>query len=331
MSIKVIIDNYKSHESNYTERTDIEFISCEEKECDIYIVIDYIRINKPIHTKCRDGGFWIVPYEPPVECYQYFTESYKYFDLVNTHFANLESEVEKKVIRDRYPIMPFIKLDNSTADKTNNIRQQKQNRVSAVISSAANLQGHKIRTNFMTYLIENKFDFDRFGAGINWIPNKADALLPYKYSIGMENSSIPFYCTEKIADCFSCLTMPVYWGCPNITEYFPEESMILIDENDFKLSLEIIEEAVRNNHYNKNYDAIVYARERLFKEHTIYPYICRLIDKYYNPTSEPKAHYFPGRLSPKEHKLSYKLKKSLGVYYIKNLLRSRKLHRKVKR
>ncbi len=326
--MRVMIDGYKSHENNYTNRKDITFISCEEKECDIYIVIDLLEITKPIKAVCRDGGFWIIPYEPPVDCYRYFTESYKYFDCVFTQAVDLAEDVERKVIRERYPLLPLVEMDyQEISDLATDLKFTKQNRVSAVISSASNLQGHKLRMNFMDFLKNANLDFDRFGSGINWIPQKKDALLPYKYSIGMENSAIPFYCTEKIADCFACLTMPIYWGCPNITEYFPKESMILIDSTDFQGSLELIEEAVREDYYSKYFDAVVSARDRLLQEHTIYPYICRLIDLYYKPYSEPKIHYFPGRLSPKERKLSYKIKKAVGVYKFKQYLRNRKLHR----
>ena len=30
--------------------------------------------------------------------------------------------------------------------------------------------------------------------------------------------------SEKIADCFLAWTMPIYYGCPRIAEYFPAES-----------------------------------------------------------------------------------------------------------
>ena len=324
--MKVIINCFESHPENITQNKDIEFISCKENECDLFIMLDILDLEDPIDIRCPDGGFWCISYEPPVECYKYFTDSYKYFDLINTHWENLPEDIEHKVIRDRYPIWQLSGLSMSEiaalkqSDCINKVDQ-----VSAVISSASNLPGHKLRSQFIDYLKEQDFDFDHYGAGINWIPNKYDALLPYKYSIGIENSQSPFYCTEKIGDCYACLTMPIYWGCPNIAEYFPEESMILIDENDFSGSLETIKEAIRNDYYTKNFDAIVHARDLLVNELSLYPYICRMIEKYYKPTSKPKQHYFPGRLSPKQKKLSYKIKKAFGVYKVKDRIRKRKL------
>lgn len=322
--MRVIINGYESHPDNITNRKDIEFISCKEKECDIFITLDALQMNKPIKTVCRDGGLWCLPYEPPVECYRYFTDTYKYFDLINTQWKDISVDDSATIIHDRYHILPLI--DQSMSEiKSFKLPSNtlKQNKVSAIISFANNLPGHKFRTKFVNFLKDMQFDFDHFGSGYNYIADKKDGLTSYKYSVAMENSSIPYYCTEKIGDCFACLTMPIYWGCPNITEYFPEESMIIVDENDFEGTLERIKEAVRDDHYSKYFDAIVYAKERLVEEHSIYPYICRLIDKYYKPTSEPKARLVPARIPPKQKKLSYKVKKALGIYKLKDKYRKR--------
>ncbi len=322
--MRVIINGYESHPGNITGRKDIEFISCKEKECDIFITMDTVGMAKPVKTYCRDGGFWCLPYEPPVDYYSYIPETYKYFDFVNTQWNNEHTNISGRVVHDRYPILP---LTGQSVEEIKNFTLGdsliKQDKVSAVISIANNFPGHKLRTKFVQYINEHELDYQRFGIGYNYIVDKKEALLSYKYSIAMENSSTPYYCTEKIGDCFACLTMPIYWGCPNITEYFPKESMILIDENDFKGSLERIEEAVRDDYYTKYFDAIVHAKERLVEEHTLYPYICRLIDKYYNPTSEPKLRLCPARLSPKQKKLSFKIKTALGIYKLKEKYRQR--------
>ena len=327
--MRVIINGYESHPDNITGRKDIEFISCNEKECDIFITLDALQMNKSINIVCREGGLWCLPYEPPVECYKYFTETYKYFDFVNTQWEGVD--IPGKVVHDRYHILPLtgqsISEIKSFKLKDNKIKQDK---VSAIISFANNLPGHKFRTKFIDFLKANKFNFEHFGTGYNYIQDKKDGLVPYKYSIAMENSSIPYYCTEKIGDCFACLTMPIYWGCPNITEYFPVESMIIIDENDFDGTLERIEEAVRSDYYSKFFDSIVYAKEKLVKEHSIYPYICSMIDKYYNPTSEPKLRSFPARIPPKQRKISYKIKKALGVYKFKEYRRKKQWYKKDK-
>jgi hypothetical protein len=46
------------------------------------------------------------------------------------------------------------------------------------------------------------------------------------FSICPENTQEVNYFTEKIMDCFWTKTVPLYWGCPNIGEYFDERGII---------------------------------------------------------------------------------------------------------
>lgn len=42
----------------------------------------------------------------------------------------------------------------------------------------------------------------------------------YKFSVVVENCKEDFYFTEKIIDCFLSGTIPIYWGCPSIEQFF---------------------------------------------------------------------------------------------------------------
>lgn len=329
--MRVIVDifygsNYGQSYNDLVAEDNITFISRGEDECDLYVVVD--KNPHAINVKCPEGGLWLVHYEPPVDIYRYYTESYKYYDLINTQWQDIDpNKVQGRIIHDRYFINSTFACSPLPAPIKIEDYAQKQNRVSAILSNANSLPGHKFRQKLIHFLQDKKFDYDHFGFGYNYIKNKEDGLDPYKYSIAVENSSIPFYVTEKIADCFARMTMPIYWGCPNITEYFPAESMIIIDENDLEGSLERIEEAVRTDLWSKNFDALVEAHNRVFYEHSFGPYIRRLIRKYYKPTSEPRPHTVPALLSPKERKLSFKIKKSLGIYRIKRYIRDKKIRK----
>jgi hypothetical protein len=55
-----------------------------------------------------------------------------------------------------------------------------------------------------------------------------------KFSIIIENSKEVNYFSEKLIDCLLTKTIPIYWGCPNIGDYFDINGFILFnDENDF--------------------------------------------------------------------------------------------------
>ena len=59
-----------------------------------------------------------------------------------------------------------------------------------------------------------------YGRGYNPIESKFEALAPYRYSIIVESGRFDYYFTEKLIDCLSVGTIPIYWGCPSIWEFF---------------------------------------------------------------------------------------------------------------
>ena len=52
----------------------------------------------------------------------------------------------------------------------------------------------------------------------------------YQYSFVIENSSQTNYFTEKLIDCLITKTIPIYYGCPNISEYFDTKGWILLTD-----------------------------------------------------------------------------------------------------
>lgn len=81
------------------------------------------------------------------------------------------------------------------------------------------------------------------------VKDKLEFQKQYKFSFAFENSTFPGYVTEKIIDAWAAGTVPVYWGAPDVAQYFnpkafidctdktPEEAIELvkaIDEDDEK-------------------------------------------------------------------------------------------------
>jgi hypothetical protein len=80
------------------------------------------------------------------------------------------------------------------------------------------------------------------------IPDKNIIFENCKFSIIMENSSSINYFTEKTVDCFMAKTVPIYWGCPNIGDYFNKDGMIFFQHED---ELKEIIENLENFEYDK--------------------------------------------------------------------------------
>jgi hypothetical protein len=50
------------------------------------------------------------------------------------------------------------------------------------------------------------------------------------FSICPENTQQRNYFTEKVLDCFVTKTVPIYWGCPNIGDYFDVRGMVIVND-----------------------------------------------------------------------------------------------------
>jgi hypothetical protein len=102
--------------------------------------------------------------------------------------------------------------------------------LSVICSRASGLPGHAARRKFVEELQAELGDrVDVFGRDVRPIADKADAIVPYRYHIVLENSRLPDYWTEKLADSYLGWSFPIYWGCPNVTDYFGRDSLIEID------------------------------------------------------------------------------------------------------
>lgn len=93
---------------------------------------------------------------------------------------------------------------------------------SIIASGKRQLEGHVFRHE----VIKNISNVDVFGYGYNPVENKISALSDYRFSICIENTKSDWYFTEKIIDCFRTGTVPIYWGCKNIDQFFDPRGII---------------------------------------------------------------------------------------------------------
>jgi len=138
---------------------------------------------------------------------------------------------------------------------------------------------HSRRVRFTERLKSAIPELDIFGHGVNPMSDKADALDPYLYHLIVENHIYPHHLTEKLPDAFLGYTLPFYHGSPNAADYFPPESFIQIDIENFKRSLDIIQSTIANNEYKDRLPYIIEARRRVLDEHNIFALLERYISK----------------------------------------------------
>lgn len=161
---------------------------------------------------------------------------------------------------------------------------RKTKQLSAIISGKCTYPGHKFRRGVVMHYAKHH-DIDWFGSEVKPgtpgytgpIPGRCkwSGLAQYRYSLAVENSQIPNYFTEKITDCFLAFTKPIYWGCPNISEYFPPESYAVVKgKTPAEVSKRIREEIEKP----VDMAAIEEARRLVLQKYNLWPSLARILN-----------------------------------------------------
>jgi hypothetical protein len=98
--------------------------------------------------------------------------------------------------------------------------RDKTETVSLIVSEKQAAYGHQLRHRVLD-LLQHKHRFDVWGRGVRPMSSKMDALGPYQYSIVIESIDLRGYFSEKLIDCLSVGTIPLYCGARDIDDYFP--------------------------------------------------------------------------------------------------------------
>ena len=138
---------------------------------------------------------------------------------------------------------------------------------------------HKLRYEFTKIMEERIPELERFGRGFRWIETKAEALDDYEFHVAIENHYAPHVWTEKLADAFLGYTVPIYYGCPNVYDYFPKESVIQIDIYDIEGSIAKIKKIIATEgEYERRLPAIKEARRRVIEEYNLLAMINKIVE-----------------------------------------------------
>lgn len=114
--------------------------------------------------------------------------------------------------------------------------------VSIIVSNKKGRPGYDFRLNYLNQLID-KGGVDHFGRGFkNELPwsyeyngiqesGKLMGLKDYRFSFAFENDNYDSAFCEKLTDCFATGTIPIFWGNPNISDFFDTDGIIIFDSN----------------------------------------------------------------------------------------------------
>ncbi|MCP5538047.1 MAG: hypothetical protein H7A51_17670 [Akkermansiaceae bacterium] len=170
--------------------------------------------------------------------------------------------------------------------------------ISVVCSTKCSKPGHRKRFEFVNRLKQAFGDeLEVFGNGHNFVPDKADAIRPYKYHIAIENSVAPDYWSEKLADPYLEGAFPFYSGCPNIDRYFDEDAYRLINIDDLDGTIRMIREAIDSGLYERSQPALQRAKLKVLDEYNLFNLITDHISQrgYPRNPTPPAYKAYPGK------------------------------------
>lgn len=183
----------------------------------------------------------IVPFD--YRLFDYYPGLEKDFDLIFTYNQRL---LEKLPNARFLPYCAQIKLDfhdikGSLSLMRPDAHQHKSKDLSILSSNKVMCALHKLRLDFAEYAKRNSI-CDTFGTfdGGGYV-RAIDTLMPYRFSVVVENAIEECLFTEKLTNCFACQTIPLYIGPKGVSRFFNEDGIIRVE----KLSLEGLLDAAR--------------------------------------------------------------------------------------
>jgi len=157
-----------------------------------------------------------------------YKEKFKYIFTHDKRIIDLDPEFFKFTLPNALPWIQKRKI------------YDKNKLCSFIVSNKSWTNGHRFRLEILEKY-SNKID--HYGRGFNselpwnYFENNQEesgkmlALKDYYFSFAFENDNYDAIFCEKITDCFATGTIPIFWGTPNISDYFDKNGIIIFDEN----------------------------------------------------------------------------------------------------
>lgn len=275
------------------------------KECDFWII--YTDYNLKVETvTCNPENIIFIP----GECYhtspKFIQPFLDQFGLVIT----VQRELKHRNILYSHNANPWF-VGKSYDELCANTSPQKTKLLSVVSSNKAFTEGHRNRLEFVQQLKQHFGDqLDVFGRGIVDFENKWEVLADYKYTIAIENDFCDDWVTEKYFDCIYANTLPFYYGCPNLEQIVAEASFIRIDIGNFEEAIQIIEQALANDAYEKRKESLQAQKIKSLQEDQFFPWMVSILDTK-NPNLEKELFSLKLNYQP-VHPIKKNLKKIIA-------------------
>ena len=219
-------DNLEPSSSALNATKHVQWVYDGSGEVNIYV--SQRALDALNDTSGKPTYIWLLESKQIIpQYYQWIIDNYEFVTSRVDGIFSCDKELCAKYPKISYSVInavPWVQ-DRKVHEKTK--------LVSMIASNKRMCEGHARRLQFVDKF-RDKLDF--YGRGFNEISCKEDGLRDYMFSVGIENAVYDTYFTEQLTDCFACGTIPIFYGCKGVTEYFNEDGIIFLDD-DFDLSM----------------------------------------------------------------------------------------------
>lgn len=259
-------------------------VNSDEQEVDFWFIIENVPDDGETSFINPKNIFFLTA----EACLPYNWFNKGYYDLFFSQFNKIYTcyPIFKENVISSIPFLPWMINSNHGSIFAKHKRDisffrksliNKQKKISVICSYKKEDPGHNLRFNFVKKLKEYFGDtLDWYGNGVNQVPEKWTAIAPYKYHIVLENRSDYNFITEKIYDSFLGNAFPIYWGAPNIDQFFSAKSFAAINILDFKESIKIIKDTLKSNLYEIRQKELNISREAVLTKYNLFSRIIKI-------------------------------------------------------
>lgn len=174
---------------------------------------------------------------------------------------------------------PSVKLAYDDFCSSSSRESNKLDRICCIVSTKVFLEGHRDRlclANRLATSPAGKYIDFYGGLGESFL-DKFDVQSRYKYSLVLENSILAHYWSEKVADTFLASSFPFYLGCPNIDQYFHQDSITLLNGKPLALVSDLLCSAIEKDLYAKRISALEASRLAVLNQYNVFNEMARLV------------------------------------------------------
>lgn len=174
----------------------------------------------------------------------------KDFDLIFTHHEEFLEKFDNARL-----FNPFARIWGALRDENgnlpDNISELKTKGISIISSNKIYCDLHKFRYE-LAFKCKKEGLADTFGTfdGGSFITFDK-TVVPYKFSVAIENKVDSYWFTEKILNCFANMCIPIYLGATKIDTVFNPDGIIKITEKDFDNIDEILKKCTPEEYFSR--------------------------------------------------------------------------------